>query len=100
MSHEFEERFEELIRNKNVIGAMIITSDEGKTIRTSMDNNSTANYANFAYKLMSTTKELLHESDNSNDVKFFRLTTKKHEIMMSPDGQYILLIIHQTQDDR
>ena len=100
MSHDFEERFEELSNNKNVIGAMIITSEEGKTIRTTFNNATTANYANFAYKLMKTTKELLHESDNTNDVKFFRVTTKKHEIMMSPDSQYILVIIHQGQDER
>ena len=49
---------------------------------------------------MKTTKELLQESDNTNDVKFFRVTTKKHEIMMSPDSQYILVIIHQGQDER
>ena len=99
MSQEFEERFEELSHNKNVIGAMILTA-EGKTVRTTMDAQSSANYADFAYKLMKTTKDLLHESDNTNDVKFFRLTTKKHEIMMSPDNQYILLVLHATSDDR
>ena len=99
MSQEFEERFEELSHNKNAIGAMILTA-EGKTVRTTMDAQSSANYADFAYKLMKTTKDLLHESDNTNDVKFFRLTTKKHEIMMSPDNQYILLVLHATSDDR
>merc|ERR1711944_112540 len=99
MSQEFEERFEELSHNKNVVGAMILTA-EGKTVRTTMDPQNSTNYADFAYKLIKTTRELLHEHDNSNDVKFFRLTTKKHEIMMSPDNQYILVVIHQGQDDR
>ena len=97
MTSEFEDRFSELSHNKSVVGAMILTA-EGKTIRTTFDNTSSSNYAEFAYKLIKTTRELLQETDSGNDVKFFRLTTKKHEIMMSPDNQYVLLVIHQSQD--
>merc|ERR1739847_242673 len=98
MPSEFEERFEELTNNKSVVGAMILTA-EGKTVRTTFDSAS-SNYAEFAHKLIKTTRELLQETDSGNDVKFFRLTTKKHEIMMSPDNQYVLLVIHQSQDER
>ena len=38
--------------------------------------------------------------DSGNDVKFFRLTTKKYEIMVSPDNQYVLLVFHQAHDER
>ena len=99
MAHEFEERFNDLTHNKNVIGAMILTG-EGKTVRTTFDKNSSANYSEFAYKLIKTTRELLQESDSSNDVKFFRLTTKKHEIMMSPDNQYVLFVVMQSPEER
>merc|ERR1712228_900490 len=99
MTSEFEERFADLTQNKNIVGAMILTG-EGKTVRTTFDNASSSNYAEFAYKLIKTTRELLQETDSGNDVKFFRLTTKKHEIMMSPDNQYVLLVIHQSQDER
>ena len=42
----------------------------------------------------------LQDMDSSNDVKFFRLTTKKYEIMVSPDNQYVLLVFHQAHDER
>lgn len=99
MASEFEDRFAELTHNKSVVGAMILTA-EGKTVRSTFDSTSSSSYAEFAYKLIKTTRELLQETDSGNDVKFFRLTTKKHEIMMSPDNQYVLLVIHHTQDDR
>jgi len=99
MASEFEERFNELTQNKNVIGAMILTG-EGKTVRTTFDTSTSSSYSEFAYKLIKTTRELLHDMDSSNDVKFFRLTTKKYEIMMSPDNQYVLLVFHQAQEER
>ena len=99
MPSEFEERFEELTNNKSVVGAMILTA-EGKTVRTTFDSASSSNYAEFAYKLIKTTRELLQETDSGNDVKFFRLTTKKHEIMKTPDGRYVLLVLHQSQQEQ
>ncbi len=97
--NDFEDRFAELSNNKNVMGVMILTH-EGKTVRTTFDSASSSTYSEFAYKLLKTTRELLQETDSGNDVKFFRLTTKKHEIMMSPDSQYVLLVIYHGQDDR
>ena len=70
MPSEFEERFEELTNNKSVVGAMILTA-EGKTVRTTFDSASSSNYAEFAYKLIKTTRELLQETDSGNDVKLF-----------------------------
>eukprot|EP00093_Oithona_nana_P013565 13565.XXX_192799_192377_1 [CDS] Oithona nana genome sequencing. len=99
MSSDFEERFNELTHNKNVIGAMILTA-EGKTVRTTFDTSTSSNYSEFAYKLLKSTRELLQDMDSSNDVKFFRLTTKKYEIMVSPDNQYVLLVFHQAHDER
>ena len=59
MASEFEERFNELTQNKNVIGAMILTG-EGKTVRTTFDTSTSSSYSEFAYKLIKTTRELLH----------------------------------------
>ena len=58
MSSDFEERFNELTHNKNVIGAMILTA-EGKTVRTTFDTSTSSNYSEFAYKLLKSTRELL-----------------------------------------
>lgn len=87
----------ELSQTRNVVGVMILTI-EGKVVRSTMDTSASSTYAEFAYKLIKTTKELLQETDSGNDIKFFRLTTKKHEIMVSPDNQYVLVVIHHGSD--
>lgn len=58
MASDFEERFNDLTQNKNVIGAMILTA-EGKTVRTTFDTTTSSNYSEFAYKLLKSTRELL-----------------------------------------
>ena len=58
MASDFEERFNDLTQNKNVIGAMILTA-EGKTVRTTFDTTTSSNYSEFAYKLLTSTRELL-----------------------------------------
>ena len=98
MAAEFEEKFKELCQQKNVLGALIMTN-EGAPIRSSLDTANTTLYANMVYRLITTCKELLHESDSSNDVKFLRFTTKKYEMMISPDAKFVLVAIHNLPDD-
>ena len=58
--------------------AWLITGGGGQAARrhTGCGDVSSSNYAEFAYKLIKTTQELLQETDSGNDVKFFHLTTK------------------------
>ena len=71
MSSDFEERFNELTHNKNVIGAMILTA-EGKTVRTTFDTSTSSNYSEFAYKLLKSTRELLQVIQNFFDILMLR----------------------------
>ncbi|KAF7767854.1 hypothetical protein Agabi119p4_7097 [Agaricus bisporus var. burnettii] len=34
------------------------------------------------------------ESSETNDIKFMRIRTKRHEIMISPDERYLLAVLH------
>ena len=74
MSSDFEERFNELTHNKNVIGAMILTA-EGKTVRTTFDTSTSSNYSEFAYKLLKSTRELLQVKNIQILKKFFEILT-------------------------
>ena len=89
---DFEDKFSALIMNDKVLGALILT-EEGVPVRTTFDTDSTRKYANLAVKLVKNTKMLLQESDLGQEVKFFKLTTKKHEMMISPDGKFLLFVI-------
>ena len=99
MAAEMEEKFKDICHQKNVMGALVMTS-AGAPIRSSMDGPTTALYANMVYRLLTTCKDLIQESDASNDAKFFRLTTKKYELMVSPDTLYTFVIVHALPEDQ
>ena len=44
-------------------------------------------------------KAMFREIDSANDLTFMRLRTKKHEIMVAPDRDYLLLVVQNTHDN-
>ena len=42
---------------------------------------------------------MFREIDSANDLTFMRLRTKKHEIMVAPDRDYLLLVVQNTHDN-
>ena len=42
---------------------------------------------------------MFREIDQGNDLTFMRLRTKKHEIMVAPDRDYLLLVAQNTHDN-
>ena len=93
-----EQKFQELSSAKNVIGVMILNLD-GAPIKSSLDQQSTTTYSELVYNLVKKTRELIQVADATNDTKFLRLTTKRNEIMISPDVQYTLVVIQHIQDE-
>ena len=63
-----------------------------------MDNHTTTQYAGLINQLVDQAKNMFKEIDSSNDLTFMRLRTKKHEIMVAPDRDYLLIVIQNTAD--
>lgn len=93
-----EQKFQELASAKNVIGVIILSND-GAPIKTSLDQQNTNTYSELAYNLVKQTRSLIQVADETNDTKFLRLTTKRNEIMITPDIQYMLVVIQHIQDE-
>ena len=93
-----EQKFQELTSAKNVIGVIILNLD-GAPIKSSLDQQSTTTYSELAYNLVKKTRELIQVADATNDAKFLRLTTKRNELMISPDAQYTLVVVMHIQDE-
>ncbi len=55
-------------------------------------------YSGLLNQLVDQAKTMFKEIDSSNDLTFMRLRTKKHEIMVAPDRDYLLIVIQNTQD--
>lgn len=89
---EVEELFKRLGAHKNVIG-ILVTSHEGIAIRSTMNTQQTVLYAGIVHGLSTKCKNIIREIDPSNDLTFLRIRTKKSEIMMAPDKEYILTVV-------
>lgn len=65
----------------------------GRVIRSTLDDEATNQHSLLLQSICERSKNLIHELDPSNDLTFLRLRTKKNEIMIAPDKNYLLAVI-------
>ncbi|KXS21239.1 roadblock-type dynein light chain [Gonapodya prolifera JEL478] len=94
---EVEETIKRLSSHKGVEGIVIVNS-EGIPIRSTIDNNLTIQYSALITQLAAKAKSVVRDLDPQNDLTFLRLRTKKHEIMVAPDKEYILIVIQNPHE--
>lgn len=97
MSSEVEETLKRIQHHKGVIGVVIVNS-EGIPIRTTMDNSTTVQYAGIFHNLTQKARSCIRDIDPQNDLTFLRARTKKYEIMVAPDKEYLLIVIQNPQE--
>ena len=56
----------------------------GCTIRSTMDNERAIEYATFVQVITDKARQTVHRLDSQNALKFMRIRTKKHEILIAP----------------
>ncbi|KAM6927309.1 dynein light chain roadblock-type 1 [Xenentodon cancila] len=92
MEAEVEETLKRIQSQKGVQGVVIINS-EGIPIRTTLDNSSTVQYAGLIHQLVMTARSTVGNMDPQNDLTFLRVRSKKNEIMIAPDKDYMMIVI-------
>ena len=119
MATEVEETLKRLVSHKAVIGTIVVNYD-GIPIKSTMDPHVTTQYsgelqptadiylqylwkrrfllAGLLNQLVDQAKAMFKEIDASNDLTFLRLRTRKHEIMVAPDRDYLLIVVQNTMD--
>ncbi|XP_045149796.1 dynein light chain roadblock-type 2 [Echinops telfairi] len=92
---EVEETLKRIQSHKGVIGTMVVNA-EGKPLKSELHNDglTLSQYTavlvhNFQMKARSTVRDI----DPQNDLTFLRIRSKKHEIMVAPDKEYLLIVI-------
>ncbi|KAG4084582.1 roadblock-type dynein light chain [Neocallimastix lanati (nom. inval.)] len=94
---EVEETIKRLQSHKGVEGIVIVNND-GIPIRSTLDNNLTVQYSALITQLASKARSVVRDLDPQNDLTFLRIRSKKHEIMVAPDKEYILIVIQNPQE--
>ncbi|KAH7700706.1 dynein light chain 2Bcytoplasmic [Aphelenchoides avenae] len=89
---DVEETIKRIQSQKGVTGVIIMDSI-GRAIRSTLDDESTAQHTALLQQLCDKSKGVVKEMDASNDLTFLRLRTKKNEIMIAPDKDYLIATI-------
>jgi len=90
---DVEETLKRIQSHKGVTGVIVVNAD-GIPVRTTLDNSTTVQYATLMHNFTNKARSCVRDIDPTNDLAFCRLRTRKYEIMLAPEKDYILIVIH------
>ncbi|KAM8711581.1 hypothetical protein ACLKA7_012148 [Drosophila subpalustris] len=96
MSQEVEETLKRIQSHKGVVGTIVV-NNEGIPVKSTLDNTTTVQYAGLMSQLADKARSVVRDLDPSNDMTFLRVRSKKHEIMVAPDKDFILIRPHSVR---
>ncbi|XP_066598244.1 dynein light chain roadblock-type 2 [Prorops nasuta] len=97
MAQEVEETMKRIQSHKGVVGTIVVNS-EGIPIKSTLDNTTTVQYAGLISQLSDKARSVIRDLDPTNDLTFLRIRSKKHEVMVAPDKEFILIVIQNPVD--
>ncbi|XP_004933066.1 dynein light chain roadblock-type 2 [Bombyx mandarina] len=92
MANEAEDTIRKLSTYKGVVGVVVVNG-EGIPIKTTLDNHISVQYAGLLTALVDKAKTVVRDLDPSNDLTFLRIRSKKSEVMVAPDKEFILIVV-------
>jgi len=95
MSNEIDETLKRIQSHKGVVG-VIVVNNEGVAIKSTLDNTTTVQYTGLVTSLTDKARGVVRDLDPTNDLTFLRLRSKKHEIMIAPEKEYMLIVVQNT----
>lgn len=81
--------------HQNVVGVIIVDRD-GQAVHSTLDAMETSYYTQHCAVLTAIARSTIRETDPTDDIQFFRIRTKKYEIMLAPDHDYLLIVLQNT----
>uniref|UniRef100_A0A8C7JCZ1 Dynein light chain roadblock n=2 Tax=Oncorhynchus TaxID=8016 RepID=A0A8C7JCZ1_ONCKI len=94
MSAEVEETLKRIQTHKGVIGTIVVNAEGNTTLITSTK----VDYAGLLHQLTMKARSTVRDLDPQNDLTFLRIRSKKHEIMVAPDKEYLLIVIQNPSE--
>ncbi|KAL1927511.1 hypothetical protein VTP01DRAFT_3748 [Rhizomucor pusillus] len=94
---EIDETLKRLSSRKGV-KAVVILNSEGQAIRSTMNEELTKQYGQLISALVTQARTTVSTLDDQNDLTFLRVRTKKHEIMIAPDREYLLIVVQNPAE--
>ena len=98
MASEIEETLKRIQSHRGVTGILIVNKD-GVPIKTNMSTEDAKNHASLISQLTTKASSVVRTLDPQNDLTFLRIRSKKNEIMIAPDKDYMLFVIQNPNTD-
>ncbi|CAD5112138.1 DgyrCDS1377 [Dimorphilus gyrociliatus] len=92
---EVEDQLKKMMAHKGVVGVMIVNSD-GVPIRTTLDNSTTVQHAALIQQLVTKAKSVIRDLDPSNELSCLRVRSRKNEIIITPEKDYVLIVVQNA----
>jgi len=89
---EVDETIKRIQGHKGVKG-IIVLNCEGIPIKTTLDNAETVQITGLIFNLIHKARSCIKDLDSTNDLTFLRLRSRKHEIMVAPENDYMMVVI-------
>ncbi|XP_064015837.1 dynein light chain roadblock-type 2 [Pogoniulus pusillus] len=89
---EVEETLKRIQDHKGVVG-MLLVNAEGIPVRTNLDTSTTVQYTEHLRQLITQAWSAVRDLDPQNDLICLRIRTKKHEIIVAPENDCLLIVI-------
>merc|ERR1712071_112710 len=95
-SIEVEETLNRIQNHKGVVGYIVI-NNEGISIKSTLDSSTTTQYVQLIKRLNDRAISVIRDLDPNDQLRFLRLKSQKHEIIVAPEKEYILVTIQDPQ---
>ena len=82
------------------LGTAFLCCDEaGTPIRTTLNQEETAMYATHLGSFGTKARSAVRDLDPQNDLTFLRIRTKKHEMMVAPEKDFLLIVVQDPNSE-
>lgn len=92
MLNEVEEILEQIQSQEDVVGIIVVNS-AGIPIKTTLDKVTTEQYAGLITPLVHKARNLVKYMNSKEDLELLRFKTKKGDITVATDKEFILIVI-------
>jgi len=81
------------IQSHKGVKGVIICNAEGVPIRSNLEPEEEQSYSALVSQLANKATSVVRTLEETDDLAFLRIRSKKHEIMVAPDKEFLLIVI-------
>ena len=67
-------------------------------VRSTLESSLSAQYSVMVSKLSERANAIVRDLDPSNELTYLRLRSKKHEVLIAPETEFILIVVQNPID--